>query len=566
MWFRRGVLRFEGLVVRHPVRSFMALLVLVVTLYSYLFSLMMYRFEGKMVGTVDAAYWTLSRLTTTGETVARLGYGSSPVQALSVLVQLSGVLLFFAAFPLVVLPLIEQRLSRSVPEKVPEQVSEHVLICGYNDLVESLVEELSSGDTPYVVLDASEIVVARLVSEGRSAILGDPSKAAALYKAGADRAAYIIANLEDEENANVILAAAAVSEAEIVALVDELAGANYYEYAGARQVLSPKELLGYYLAKKATASLRDEIFGENQIVEGLDVMELPIYPDAPVDGCSLSGCAIGSTSGASIVGIWHRGKLELEPGPRSLVSAENVIIAVGTREQLIALQRLTQGDEASGPRRDPFFVVAGFGDVGRVVAQELRLLEIPYAIIDSGERSGEYIKGDATQEDILIQANIKDATTFIVAGHVDHDNIFATLIARKINPHLHILARANSSEATDRLYRAGADFVFSLSAVAGQMLARMIQGDKMITLAEGLKVLTAPVPKSLAGTTIGQSKIRSKTGCTVIALRGVGGGLLANPGADARLSSDQVIVVLGSRRQVDTFRKVFRLEGLRPKQ
>lgn len=562
MWYKLRVLRPVRLVTKRPVRSFMVLLVILVTLYSYLFWLMMHVFEGKRVGAVDAAYWTLSRLTTTGDSIARLAYNSRPVQVLSVLVQVSGLLLFFAALPLVILPLIERQMTRSLPEKIPDSVEGHVLICGYNDLVESLVEELSSGGTPYAVLDASELVVARLLSEGRSAILGDPSKAATLYKAGADRASYIIANLEDEENANVILAAAAVSEAEIVALVDELARANYYEYAGARQVLSPKELLGYYLAKKATASLRDEIFGENQIVEGLDVMELPIFPDAPIDGCSLSGCAIGSTSGASIVGIWHRGKLELEPGPRSLVSAENVIIAVGTREQLITLQRLTQGDGASGPRREPLFVVAGYGDVGRVVAQELRLLEIPYAMIDSRERAGEYIKGDATEEEILIQAGIKEATTFIVAGHVDHDNIFATLIARKINPHLHILARANSSEATDRLYRAGADFVFSLSAVAGQMLARMIQGDKMITLAEGLKVLSAPVPKSLAGTTIGQSKIRSKTGCTVIALRRADGGLLANPGSDARLGSDQVIVVLGSRRQVDKFRKHFKITRL----
>ena len=537
---------------RYPGRLILISLFAIIFLYAFLFALFMNLFEDKTVGVFQALFWTISFLTTTGESAGGLNFTSAPIQSLAVIIQFTGLLLFFAAFPLIILPQMEKRFKQALPVVAPEDLVDHIVICGFNPLVESLMEELSSGDKSFLIISNERETVRSLLDSGWNSIYGDPTQESVLRNARVDKAAIVIANLDGEENANVVLTAAAIGGSEIIALIDEIANAKYFEYAGAGQTLSPKELLGTYLARKATTSLKDELFGENEILIGLDVVELPVYPESALDGTTLGEVDIPRVTGSNIVGIWHRGKLELEPGPASTISAENVLMAVGTRDQLIELQRLIRTDGTIEKRTKKHFIIAGYGDVGRKVSEELLLQGIEFKIIDPADRPGEHIKGDATSERVLREAEIESASTFIVASHKDQDNIFSTLVAREMNPNLHILARANHQEAVDKLYRAGADFVFSLAVIAGQMLARIIQGDKLITLAEGLKVLTVTIKGKLANKTIGRLKVRTMTGCTIIAFKD-DGNLIANPGSDVLLIEGGTIAVLGSRGQVQVF-------------
>lgn len=556
---RRTLELLGGIRYRHPVRFILAGLAILAAVYAYLFFLFMRLFEGRVVGVLDALFWTVSRLTTTGESVPRLAYSAAPLQILSVAIQVSGLTFFFAAFPLAIIPAIERRLS-GLPTTVPADLSDHVIIAGFSPLVESLIDELAAGPRPFLIVDEDAPAIRALFQAHVPCLYGDPSEEEVVRRAHADRAAFIIASKEEEEdNAKVILTAAAIDgQAKIIALIDDLERAKYFEYAGAHTVVSPKELLGTYLARKATTSLRDELFGANEVIEGLNLVEMPIYPGSPIDGKTLGEARIGAVTGASVVGIWHRGVLELEPRARSLVSAENVLMALGTRDQLIALQKLTRPETVDGRRPRQHFVIAGFGDVGRVVAEELRRQDIPFVIIDPREKPGEYIRGDATDERVLSAARLEQASTFIVASHIDRDNIFSTLLARKLNPDLHILARANHRETTDKLYRAGADFVFSLSAVAAQMLANMIVGDRLITLAEGLKVTALPVAGRLAGRGVGQLEVRRRTGGAIIALQS-DTALVPNPGPDALLTPGGTIVLLGSRQQIESFKRIYKV-------
>ena len=543
---------FQEIRKKYPGRMILISLVAIIFFYAFLFTVFMNLFEDKAINVFQALFWTISFLTTTGESTGGLNFTAVPIQGLAVIVQVTGLLLFFAAFPLIILPHMEKRFKQVLPTEAPNDLKGHIVICGFNPLVESLMEELASGDKSFLIVSNEEETVRALLDSGWMSIYGDPTQESVLRNARVDTASIIIANLDGEENANVVLTAASIGNSEIIALIDEIANSKYFEYAGASQTLSPKELLGTYLARKATTSLKDELFGENEVLTGLDVVELPVYPESSIDGTTLGETDIRKITGANIVGIWHRGKLELEPGPHSTICAENVLMAVGTRDQLIGLQKLIRTDDFIENRVKKHFVIAGYGDVGRKVTEELLLQDIDYRIIDPADRPGEYIKGDATNERVLREADIHGASTFIVASHNDQDNIFSTLIAREMNPNLHILARANHQEAVDKLYRAGADFVFSLAVIAGQMLARIIQGDKLITLAEGLKVMTVEIKGKLTNKTIGRLRVRTLTGCTIIAFKD-DGKLIANPGSDIMLAEGGTIVILGSRSQVQVF-------------
>lgn len=546
---------------RHPVWFILTSIFILALIYANVFIFLMRVYEHKSVSLWGGLYWTINRLTTTGELPPHLVYQAWPIQLLSLLTQISGLVFFFAAFPLVIIPAIEKRL-RGVPTSVDFDLSGHIVICGYSPLVASLIEELTASDVRFVLVDNDYDVIKQLYRMGTLCLFGDPTEEAVLEEAQIEKAAFTIANREDEEeNAKIVLTATSLSKGKVIALIDDISRAHYFKYAGAEQVLSPKKLLGAYLAKKATASWKYELFGENEVFNGYYLVELPVYPGSPIDGLRLKECRLPERTGTVLVGIWHRGQLELAPKADSRLSAENVLIALGSKQQLAEVQKLTLPVSIPRVTLKRHFIIAGYGDVGRAIVKELEEQKIPYEVIDPRQdKVGHYIQGDATDEATLKKAKINRAGSFIAASHIDRDNIFSVLLARELNPDLHILARANSKDSVDKLYRAGADYVFSLSAVAAQMLASMILGNRVTTLGEGLKIKAFTVPLKYQKKKLQDLRIASKTGCAVLAVF-YDGKFLPNPSPEETIPAGATLLVLGSAKELENLRRLWQRVG-----
>jgi len=123
------------------------------------------------------------------------------------------------------------------------------------------------------------------------------------------------------------------------------------------------------------------------------------------------------------------------------------------------------------------FILIGYGDVGMSIASVLEKANVSFVVVDKNEakfkdKYFKYVAGDATDEEVLKRADLKNATSVIIVLNNDTDIIFTSLIARTLNTHCIIIARANATKSIDKIYRAGADYVASLSIVAAQMLAR----------------------------------------------------------------------------------------------
>jgi len=124
------------------------------------------------------------------------------------------------------------------------------------------------------------------------------------------------------------------------------------------------------------------------------------------------------------------------------------------------------------------FVLLGYGDVGKSIVKVLSGGPFRFVVVDSDKKvfdnvDFEYLIGDASDEEILIETGVKTASFVLVVLNDDTNVIFATLISRGLNPEVTIVARANSVKSIDKIYKAGADYVGSLSIVAGQMIAKM---------------------------------------------------------------------------------------------
>lgn len=230
---------------------------LVLALYSTIFMLLMkYEGQSQNINPITAFYWVAATITT-------LGYGdivfhSHVGQLFSVIVVFSGLAILWAVvIPLGITPRLD-RMIKASPSSAPEKIGDHIIISGYNPLVETLVERLSLLEVPFLIIERSQ-EVARGIYQKYPVLWGDPSEKDVLSRANISSAKLFIANEKEELNADVILTLREISDIEIIALVDDLGRSRFLSYAGASRIISPKTLLGTFIAQ-ITAPPKKNIF------------------------------------------------------------------------------------------------------------------------------------------------------------------------------------------------------------------------------------------------------------------------------------------------------------------
>ncbi|MCC6286192.1 MAG: cation:proton antiporter [Phycisphaerales bacterium] len=145
----------------------------------------------------------------------------------------------------------------------------------------------------------------------------------------------------------------------------------------------------------------------------------------------------------------------------------------------------SEPQDAQGAMRD-HVVVAGFGPVGRAVADRLAKAGVTFSIIElnpdtvrkqrSLGRSAHF--GDVTNEEVLASAGVPSARAIVIAVPDDDAMIRSTRLARKLNQTALILSRANALSSGLRAKGLGADHVvveelITAEAMASQVLMRM---------------------------------------------------------------------------------------------
>jgi voltage-gated potassium channel len=129
------------------------------------------------------------------------------------------------------------------------------------------------------------------------------------------------------------------------------------------------------------------------------------------------------------------------------------------------------------------FIVCGYGQVGRTVVQQLRKAQIPLVLIESNE--GLYkevvaegipvISGDGRQRNVLMDAGIERAKGICVLIDNDAENLYITITARSLNPHVKILMRAGQRRYAEAMRKAGADEVIIPEYEGGLMVSRLVE-------------------------------------------------------------------------------------------
>jgi hypothetical protein len=199
---------------------YLLLLAAVMAGYSVLYYVGMIYLEGEQVSFLHAVQVVVETFTTTGFG-SDSPWRSDVMNVLVIVMDLTGVLIIFLALPVLLFPLFEERLSRNAPTSV-EGLSDHVVIAGYSPRGAALVEELTARGRDHVFVEPDRELADELdVETDLTVVHGDPETAAALRAAGIEEARALVADVDDEVNASVVLAARSIADCTVVTLVEE---------------------------------------------------------------------------------------------------------------------------------------------------------------------------------------------------------------------------------------------------------------------------------------------------------------------------------------------------------
>lgn len=213
------------------------------------------------------------------------------------------------------------------------------------------------------------------------------------------------------------------------------------------------------------------------------------------------------------------------------------------------------------------YIVAGYGRVGRQVVQEFKKREVPFVVIEKGEEEIKrllsenllYIQGEATDDDILRQAGIETASTFVSTLPDEAHNVYLTLTARDINKDLKIIARADFEDGEKKLKRAGANYVVSPHVLGGARIAMASLQPNVVdfihttTLGEGglsIEEIVIPENCQLIGKTLVESKLKKDYGVTIIGIKKTNQQMSIAPGPDTILDESDILVLVGPTEEL----------------
>ena len=293
---------------------------------------------------LDALYQTVTTVTTVG--FRELFPGTTAAKVFTIVLLLTGVGTVLYAFSVVLEAVIEGDLKdlwgrRRMERKIGD-LAGHVILCGWGRVGRAIANHLAAGGEDFVVIDEDP---ARVEGLDQLHLVGDATDDSVLERAGIRRArALVAATSADTTNVYLTLTGRALRpDLFIVARARITESEEKLRRAGADRVVNPQAIGGSRIAalllSPNVAEFLDVVTHHGDVE--FRVAEVPVPGNSPLAGRSLRDAHVRDRTGALVLALRDTaGTFTTNPSPETLVSADDILIAIGTGTQLDALARL----------------------------------------------------------------------------------------------------------------------------------------------------------------------------------------------------------------------------------
>jgi voltage-gated potassium channel len=222
------------------------------------------------------------------------------------------------------------------------------------------------------------------------------------------------------------------------------------------------------------------------------------------------------------------------------------------------------------------YIICGYGRMGHTVVDRFSAEKVPYVVIEIREERAAslaqdqkvlVITGDATQEEVLVEAGVKRARALAALLPTDADNLYLTLTAKLINPAIFVLAKALEEEGEKKILQIGANRTVSPYKVGGLKIAQALLRPTLVDFMDliirrqeislAIEEITVPKNAKIAGHSLADSQIRKQANVIVVAVKKPGMDINFNPSPDITIETGDTLLVLGDEASEKNFEKVF---------
>ena len=214
-------------------------------------------------------------------------------------------------------------------------------------------------------------------------------------------------------------------------------------------------------------------------------------------------------------------------------------------------------------------IVCGYGRNGKQACVQLKSGHESFLVIENNpavieqmreDKTLLFVEGDATKDEILIDAGIEKASALISALPDDADNVFVVLTAREMNPKMKIISRASDDASENKLRRAGANNVILPDKIGGTHMAALVTKPDVLEFLDYItgkinirleEIFYSNLSDKLKNKSIRDMEIRNKTGANIIGFKKGDGEYIINPDPDTLMQEDSKLFVLGTKEQVE---------------
>jgi voltage-gated potassium channel len=295
---------------------------------------------------VDALFMVVTTVTTVGyEEVHPLGEGG---RLFTMTVIVSGVGTMLYTLGIFAELLIEGQLARYARMRGMERriaaLHDHFVVCGYGRMGTRVAQEFSQLTTPFVVVENNPEPLERLRAGNLLFVEGDAASDDSLLTAGILRAKGLVSAVDsDERNVFITLTARALNPALfIVARSSYPDSVEKLRRAGANQVVSPYLMGAHRMAALAIRPVAVDVLDTVLHGENIDLVveELMVPSTSRLLGHTLADSGMRE-AGANVLAIRKRsGQLRINPPDSQVLESDDLLVAIGTRQQMSAAERL----------------------------------------------------------------------------------------------------------------------------------------------------------------------------------------------------------------------------------
>jgi voltage-gated potassium channel len=292
----------------------------------------------------EAVYQTVTTVTTVG--YRELADFNTAQQWFTIVIIVTGVSTVLYTFTLAVQVVVEGQLRDFVGRRLMDReigkLNGHTIVCGWGRVGRAVADDLVAAGHQVVIVDVDADRVQRLAYP---TVVGDATLDSTLRSAGLDKAKALIAALEgDAENLFVTLSAKAIRpDLFVVARARQDESVPKLANAGADRVVNPQELgaarMASFVSRPNVAEFIDVVMHERSLE--FRMQELAVEPDSPLAGCTLREANLPARTGVLVLAMRRAdGSFTTNPSPDTMIEPGQVLIAVGTDDDLVRLDEL----------------------------------------------------------------------------------------------------------------------------------------------------------------------------------------------------------------------------------